>query len=500
MKLFAAVLALCTAAAGASGGTENEGGTRGGTKAIVTLSLAEIDEFQEMVRNHHSRPLESIPVSEGGTTFGSVNIAERIEEEQTGSVSCGNHRASNCSLCPQGNGAAWCNGECTWIDDPNQCESPPPPPPPPQKRCDDAGKITHPKCSDCTTAQCTGTLDCELMPSTDLCRYVLDDDSRSASVHLHYITPPTVTKFALAWWFQRLEILSASDATSFSTSAHRFGYAGFQESSESPFQGRIVFSIWDQGGCDRVKNPDCPQGQIAKTIACGTGIKCEGHGKEEGTGRKSIVYSDDLPVTERPYYMVTHAKRVGPFRMQYSAYFYVPGKESWGSSNSEGAPYSNTNPGWRFLSRIEVNTDAHEQWYMSDMSSFVEQWTGAKGLTRRAALFGPSFVAEEQNIGAAASFEQVREAFFTYDKLENHKHVNAFYAPNQPGVGLEIGGDVVKRAREYQTFSFPESDKPPELVELAKASGCLAEATTVVEIEACLSKVDVDDNGPTAVY
>ena len=147
-----------------------------------------------------------------------------------------------------------------------------------------------------------------------------------------------------------------------------------------------------------------------------------------------------------------------------------------------------------------MDTDEQDQWYMSDMYSFVEQWTGAKGLTRRAALFGPSFVAQENGVGAAASFEQVSEAFFTYGKLENHKHVNAFSTPNRSGVGLEIGGDVVKEAREYQRFGFPESDKPPELVELAKASGCLAEATTVVEIEACLSKVDVDDNGPTAVY
>ena len=31
-------------------------------------------------------------------------------------ISCGNHQAPTCSECPQGNGAAWCNGVCTWID------------------------------------------------------------------------------------------------------------------------------------------------------------------------------------------------------------------------------------------------------------------------------------------------------------------------------------------------------------------------------------------------
>ena len=31
-------------------------------------------------------------------------------------VSCGNHRASSCAECPQGNGASWCNGDCEWLN------------------------------------------------------------------------------------------------------------------------------------------------------------------------------------------------------------------------------------------------------------------------------------------------------------------------------------------------------------------------------------------------
>ena len=31
-------------------------------------------------------------------------------------ISCGNHQAPTCSECPQGNGAAWCNGVCTWSE------------------------------------------------------------------------------------------------------------------------------------------------------------------------------------------------------------------------------------------------------------------------------------------------------------------------------------------------------------------------------------------------
>lgn len=38
----------------------------------------------------------------------------------TQSVSCGNHRAASCAECPQGNGAAWCKGDCIWLN--NACQ------------------------------------------------------------------------------------------------------------------------------------------------------------------------------------------------------------------------------------------------------------------------------------------------------------------------------------------------------------------------------------------
>jgi len=31
-------------------------------------------------------------------------------------VNCGNNEANSCAECPQGNGAAWCNGECEWLN------------------------------------------------------------------------------------------------------------------------------------------------------------------------------------------------------------------------------------------------------------------------------------------------------------------------------------------------------------------------------------------------
>ena len=40
---------------------------------------------------------------------------------KTKRVSCGNHEAPSCADCPQGNGAVWCNGECSWSN--GMCQS-----------------------------------------------------------------------------------------------------------------------------------------------------------------------------------------------------------------------------------------------------------------------------------------------------------------------------------------------------------------------------------------
>lgn len=34
--------------------------------------------------------------------------------DPNGGVSCGQHRANSCGMCPQGNGEMWCNGDCHW--------------------------------------------------------------------------------------------------------------------------------------------------------------------------------------------------------------------------------------------------------------------------------------------------------------------------------------------------------------------------------------------------
>ena len=105
-----------------------------------------------------------------------------------------------------------------------------------------------PSCDLCgnTGSMCGG--DCEFMTTTNLCRSTLSNDVRTASVHLRFSKPGGVQQ--PAWWFQRVVVTDSSDASYFATVGNAFGYGGIQQVRETPFLGRVLFSIWDQG-CDK---------------------------------------------------------------------------------------------------------------------------------------------------------------------------------------------------------------------------------------------------------
>ena len=146
--------------------------------AAVTPPLPTDDvrhELEQAYAEFLDRPLHTIPVSSAGTTFGHPDMAAlrrragEHEHELSGvppragmslegggasagvnatlqrrrrDVLCGGHRAATCADCPQGNGAAWCNGDCVWSAANNGCEAPP------LKRCDDAGLVRRQTCSE----------------------------------------------------------------------------------------------------------------------------------------------------------------------------------------------------------------------------------------------------------------------------------------------------------------------------------------------------------------
>jgi len=363
------------------------------------------------------------------------------------SVLCGGHYADTCAECPQGNGAGWCNGECSWDYTTGQCKG---------------GQCVIQDSSDSCLSP-----DCAWHPHTNLCRDPFSDKIRTASVHLNYGRPSAVSN--PAWWFQRVIPIASADATYFSTNGHRFGYGGIQQVNENV--GRVLFSLWDQGGCDQDVDPNCNADNIAKTVACGRGVFCTGFGGE-GTGRKSqldltLAASDGVfPQLGHEYYFVTQAVYLGNRRMEYTGYFYLNGE-------------------WRLLSRIQVSTNTNEDWSIKGLSSFVEQWSPIDTTKDRGALFGPSFMAPADG----SSWHQILRATYSHGTLENHERVNAWQAEADQdyAVGIETGGEAQREVNRGYAFNYPPTKLYDSLEVFSKMIPCLNGATTATEIEVCIS-------------
>mmetsp|Transcript_23490 Transcript_23490/g.35667 ORF Transcript_23490/g.35667 Transcript_23490/m.35667 type:complete len:500 (-) Transcript_23490:113-1612(-) len=381
-------------------------------------------------------------------------------------VSCGGHFASTCAECPQGNGAAWCNGDCTWID--NQCTEY-------VKKC--GGGITRSRCADCPSGE-SGCADsnapfdpdgCAWHQSTNLCRDAFSDEVRTASVHLNYQSPINQP----AWLFQRVIPTASEDATYFASNGHRFGYGGIQQVND--FTGRVIFSLWDQGGCDQDLG-GCDSDDLAQTVACGEGVTCASFGGE-GTGRKSYFDTPALPVINEEYFFVTQAAYLGNRRMEYTGYFYFQGS-------------------WKLLSRIQVSTNQNEEWWLGGLYNFVEQWSAIDTTKDRAALFGPAFMASTDG----DDFTQVSGVSFSHGTLENHEHVNAWQTGSNLNyaVGIETGGDAVQEAQRGQWFTYPSVQVYDELLSFSAKIPCLNAASDKNSIENCLDQPS-STPGPTRV-
>ena len=248
-------------------------------------------------------------------------------------------------------------------------------------------------CSECKESSCCNKV-CSWNSKTSLCRDTLTNDVRTASVHLSFKDDPKGASNP-SWWFNQVTVRDSSDVSYFAFLGNSFGYGGIQQSTEQPFKGKVIFSIWDQGGCDRDFD-DCSGEKVAKTVACGKDVTCMDFGGE-GTGRKSYFELDQFPIIGRTYQMAAQAVPVfddqgNASRMQYTGYF-----------------YDNADDGWQLISRIEVTT-AGKDWSIHGNYAFVEQWSPKNTLKKRGAAFGPTWMAGDKKDGsdaAEADFVQI---------------------------------------------------------------------------------------------
>jgi len=387
-------------------------------------------------------------------------------DRSAANVTCGGHFAPACQDCPIVNGvdygSGYCNGECNWESTTDECV-------PLTKSCGTDGLFAT-VCSSCPVGSCDSD-DCTFHTRTQLCRDAFSDEVRTASTHLMYQVPSSVTQ--PAWYFQKVVPTALEDATYVMTNGFQYGYGGIQRINSN--RGAVLFSIWDH--CDEENDENCPAEEQADLVFCGEGVNCGDFGGE-GTGRKSIRYIEGgtFPVVGEEYYFVTQAHLNEEIsKMEYTGYFYDNGT-------------------WTLMSRLMVGALPRKKWWFTNMHSFLEQWTNVDTTKDRAAMYGPCFVADTDG----TSLEQIVSATFTHGTLENHEHVNARFEEAENAITMETGGTAVPEASNYDVFPYNLNAVPGvEFLDFQSRIQCLNQADTAGKINECLEEVAPTTANPT---
>ena len=122
---------------------------------VRLMTKSELEVFEAQIKEYHDRPMEFIPRTPFGATYGGVDLTDRIAIE-TSNAKCGNHYAETCADCPfsgtKNHGAGWCNGDCFWNSESSVCQDTDPNPnpaacaPEDEVRC---GSHTACSCAEC---------------------------------------------------------------------------------------------------------------------------------------------------------------------------------------------------------------------------------------------------------------------------------------------------------------------------------------------------------------
>lgn len=384
-------------------------------------------------------------------------------------VRCGNHYRATCDFCEKAiNSTAigynndteesshnlenkGCNGECEKDDD-GKCVKM-------YITCSKEVDSTFTKCDDCSLApedsdNC-GSDDCTWHAHTTLCRNAWKEDGFNAALYLKY---PGTDKLDdnnnEQWYFQRIEAVGTMPHGTAIKGKNEYGYISIQnvcdDCVESQYNfnattsGLALFSIWDGGGCDyehQEKVKMCNETTKAMLVMKGSdGVTCARF-KGEGTGIKCAFNMGDFE-SGKPYYIVTHGKKVEPDRVEYSGYLYVPRLEKW-----------------IFLGRIQtgVRDDAKGLYLYSNI---VEQFIPENASVPRAAKFYAPYESVD-----GEEFSQVRDVIYETTKDRNHERYS--FEKKDGGIIVTTGGgeDVIQNnPNSVKENQFDEENNIPEML------------------------------------
>jgi len=387
-------------------------------------------------------------------------------------VQCGNHYRATCDLCDKAissNAEGYntnpkeanhndanmgCYGVCqeegeqcvTKLIVCNQGDEP---------KSTECGKCSPPGYDSVVPLNC-GSDDCTWHTRTMTCRNAWKEDGFNAALYLKY--PDTYKELDKddsndeQWYFQRIEGVGPMPYSTAIKGRNGGGYISIQNLCDNCFEeqynnqnitGLTLFSIWDGVGCDyedEEKAKKCKPETKAMLVMKGSdGVTCARFGNE-GTGIKCAFNMGDFEF-DKPYYIVTHGKKVQPDRMEYSGYLYVPNLEKW-----------------VFLGRIQTGVAKDFRMY----SNIVEQFAETEADVPRAAKFYAPYASVD-----GENFTQVRNVIYETTTDRNHERYS--FEQKDGGIIVATGGgeDVIQNEPDPSfgsTKQFDEEKNIPQML------------------------------------
>jgi hypothetical protein len=267
-------------------------------------------------------------------------------------------------------------------------------------------------------------------PAAKDAHFNLEPRRNAASVHLMYPTPKDMK---IAMFYNEVTAVEDPVATYYAACGFSRGYFGMQVNSAK--ERRIIFSVWDagngRGAKDRTSVDADDQTQL---LAKGEGVDAGVFGNEGTGGHSHLVYPWKTGEAQK---FVVQVKPDGTHTI-YSGYWFHPEKRAWMLIASFRAPKDGN--------------------YLRGLYSFSENFNGNNGQLRRKALYGPQWIATDED-----KWIELTEARFSHDPTGKTARLDRFMGVENGKFFLSQGGFIEGFSKYGETFTRSATHRPPQL-------------------------------------
>jgi hypothetical protein len=253
---------------------------------------------------------------------------------------------------------------------------------------------------------------------------------RGPSVHFSYDV--SHIQEDIEWFYTEMTIPQGNDPVGSYFMANGFaeGYFGIQVNS--PTERRVLFSVWSPFHTDDPKQ--LPENQKVVLVKKGEGVNTGEFGNEGSGGQSFFRYNWKAG---QSYKFIVRARPVTDGYTNYTAYFYLPEKNTWKLIASFNRPATST--------------------YLKRIHSFLENFEPSTGALSRKAVYQNQWVRT-----AGGNWKKIIKATFTGDNTARKGYRLDYKGGHeQDGIFLKNGGFFNDRTPLLTEFLITQRGEEP---------------------------------------